>query len=110
MTMNEYQQMAMRTSRRDILPDDHLFNAMLGLAGETGECCDLVKKCFFQDGRDIRERLFDELSDVLWYIAEAASAMGWSLDEIAAHNIGKLCTRYPNGFNADNSLNRGDDT
>lgn len=110
MTMNEYQQMAMRTSRQYISPDDHLFNAMLGLAGETGECCDLVKKCFFQDGRDIRESLVDELSDVLWYIAEAASAMGWELDVIAAHNIEKLRTRYPNGFNADDSLNRGDNT
>lgn len=106
MTFREYQEKAMRTSRKDISPDDHLFNAMMGLAGETGECCDLVKKCFFQDGRDIRNALYDELSDVLWYLAEAASAMGFDLGEIAEHNIAKLKKRYPEGFDADRSLHR----
>lgn len=106
MTMNEYQQLAQRTSRKDIPANDHLMNAMLGLAGETGECCDLVKKYFFQDGRDIRDGLMDELSDVLWYVAEAASAMGWTLDEIAQHNVDKLRKRYPDGYSAENSLRR----
>lgn len=102
----EYQHEAMRTSRKDLSPDDHLMNAMLGLAGETGECCDLVKKCFFQDGRDIREKLFDELSDVMWYVAEAATAMDWSLEDIARHNIEKLRKRYPDGFDSERSLHR----
>lgn len=106
MKMSEYQSLAMRTSRKDISPDSHLMNAMLGLAGETGECCDLVKKCFYQDGRDIREKLFDELSDVLWYVAEAASAMEFRLDDIATHNIEKLKKRYPEGFDANKSLYR----
>lgn len=109
MTMIEYQRAAMRTSRKDISPDDHLMNAMLGLAGETGECCDLVKKCFYQDGRDIREKLLDELSDVMWYVAEAATAMGWNLDDVASHNVEKLRRRYPDGFDAEKSLNRGNE-
>ena len=106
MTMNEYQAAAQRTSRKDISPDSHLMNAMLGLAGETGECCDLVKKCFYQDGRDIRESLLDELSDVLWYVAEAVSAMDWALEDVARHNVDKLRRRYPEGFSADRSLHR----
>ena len=106
MTLNEYQELAQRTANKALLPDDPLFNAMLGLAGETGECCDLVKKCFFQDGRDIREKLKDELSDVMWYLAEAAAAMGWKLDEIAQHNVEKLRKRYPDGFTAERSMNR----
>ena len=106
MELNEYQALAQRTSRKDISPDDHLMNAMLGLAGETGECCDLVKKCFFQDGRDIRADLMDELSDVLWYIAEGVSAMGLTLEEVAQHNVDKLRRRYPEGFSADRSLHR----
>ena len=108
MTFNNYQVLAMRTSRRDLSPDEHLHNAMLGLAGETGECCDLVKKHFYQDGRDIREKLFDELSDVLWYVAEAATAMGWDLNNIAEHNIDKLWKRYPGGFDAERSLHRSE--
>lgn len=108
MTFNEYQVLAMRTSRKDLLPNEHLHNAMLGLAGETGECCDLVKKSFYQDGRDIREKLFDELSDVLWYVAEAATAMGWDLENIAKHNVDKLRKRYPEGFDAERSLHRSE--
>ena len=106
MTLNEYQALAQRTSRKDISPDDHLMNAMLGLAGETGECCDLVKKCFFQDGRDIRADLKDELSDVLWYIAEGVSAMGLTLEEVAQHNVDKLRRRFPDGFDPERSLHR----
>lgn len=106
MTLKEYQQLAQRTSNRNLSADEHLLNAMLGLAGETGECSDLVKKCFYQDGRNIRDSLFDELSDVLWYLAEAASAMGWNLDDIAEHNIEKLRKRYPDGFESERSLHR----
>lgn len=106
MTLNEYQSLAQRTRNKDLSPDDHLFNGMLGLSGEVGECSDLVKKCFFQDGRDIRDKLFDELGDVLWYLAESVSAMGWNLEDIARHNIDKLAGRYPDGFSKDRSLHR----
>lgn len=106
MTLNEYQSLAQRTRNKNLSPDEHLLNGMLGLAGEVGECSDLVKKCFYQDGRDIREALFDELGDVLWYLAEAVSAMGWDMDSVARHNVDKLKKRYPDGFDADKSLNR----
>ncbi|MBR3741016.1 MAG: nucleoside triphosphate pyrophosphohydrolase family protein [Clostridia bacterium] len=106
MTLNQYQQLAQRTSRKDLSPDDHVFNGMLGLAGEAGECCDLVKKCFYQDGREIREALNDELGDVLWYVAEAASGLGLTMEEIAQHNIQKLKERYPDGFDPQKSLHR----
>lgn len=101
-----YQRLALRTSRKDLTPTEHLINAMLGLAGESGECADLVKKHLYQDGRDITNKLFDEISDVLWYCAEAANACGFSLNEIAEHNIDKLRKRYPNGFSAEKSLHR----
>lgn len=106
MTMNEYQELAQRTSNPALTQEEHLLNAMLGLAGETGECCDLVKKGLYQDGREIRDKLFDELSDVMWYIAEAAAAMGFEMDAIAEHNIEKLKRRYPEGFAAERSLHR----
>jgi len=106
MDMNEYQKLANRTSRKDISPDEHLLNAMLGLAGEAGECCDLVKKSRFQDGRRIEEMLIDEAGDVLWYVAELASALGVTLNGIAQHNIRKLQERYPEGFDPERSLHR----
>ena len=108
MTLNEYQNLAARTSRKDISPDDHLMNGILGLSGEAGECADLVKKCFYQDGRDIREKLLDECGDVMWYLAEISSAMGWTMDDVAQHNVNKLRDRYPDGFDAERSLHRAE--
>lgn len=106
MELTEYQHLAQRTSNLALSPDEHLMNGLLGLAGETGECCDLAKKCFYQDGRDIRDSLKDELGDVMWYVAETATAMGWTLEEIARHNVEKLKRRYPAGFEAERSLHR----
>ena len=106
MTMNEYQELAQRTSRKDKDWEFHLFNGVLGLAGEAGECADLVKKKFFQDGRYIAEDLLDELGDVLWYIAETAAALNFPLEDVAKHNVEKLKKRYPDGFSAEKSLHR----
>lgn len=106
MTLNEYQDLAQRTSRKDLTVGDHFLNGLLGLAGECGECCDLMKKHIFQDGRDIHTDLVDELGDVMWYVAETARALGVALDDVAQHNINKLRKRYPDGFDADRSLHR----
>jgi NTP pyrophosphatase (non-canonical NTP hydrolase) len=66
----------------------------------------LVKKHFYQDGREIIQNLKDEAGDVLWYVVEVISAMGWTLEEVAQHNVDKLKRRYPEGFSADRSLHR----
>ena len=104
MELNEYQALAQRTSRKELTPREHLFNGVLGMAGEAGECADLVKKHCYQDARPIHDALLDELGDVLWYAAETAVALGVTLDEVAQHNIEKLRRRYPEGFEADRSL------
>lgn len=106
MTLNEYQELAQRTSNRALDTKGHLLNGVLGLAGEAGECADLVKKCYFQDARPINDALIDELGDVLWYVAETAAARGVTLEEVAAHNVEKLRRRYPEGFDAEKSLHR----
>lgn len=109
MTLNEYQQLALRTSRNDIDSVAHLTNGCLGLAGEAGECADLLKKALFQDGREIKEKMIDELGDVLWYVSETATALGIWLDQIAERNIEKLKKRYPEGFDPEKSLHRKED-
>ena len=106
MRMSDYQELAQRTSRRDLSQTEHVMNGVLGLSGETGEVADLVKKHYYQDGREISEALHDELGDVLWYLVEIAAAMGWTLADIAEANIEKLRRRYPDGFDADRSLHR----
>lgn len=106
MTLNEYQALAQRTARHDMCKADHVFNGVLGLSGEVGECADLIKKKYYQDGRNIYLKLLEELGDVLWYTAELAAGMGWTLEEVAQTNIDKLKARYPEGFSADRSLHR----
>ena len=106
MTLNEYQELAQRTSNRALDMKGHLFNGVLGLAGEAGECADLLKKHYYQDGRNFVDDLEDELGDVLWYVAETARALGLTLEEVAVRNVEKLKKRYPEGFEAERSLHR----
>lgn len=106
MTLTEYQALAQRTSRRGMDAKSHLFNGVLGLAGEAGECADLLKKHCYQDARPMHEAMVDELGDVLWYVGETAAALGVTLEEVARHNIEKLRKRYPDGFDSDRSLHR----
>lgn len=70
----------------------------LGLAGEAGEVADLIKKKLFH-GIDVpREKLADELGDVLWYLCMLAYNEGITLTEIEERNWNKITQRYPNGF------------
>jgi NTP pyrophosphatase (non-canonical NTP hydrolase) len=106
LSMDEYQYLAGRTSGAGGEGERRLMVAALGLAGESGEFANLVKK-LTAHGHDISARaLGDELGDVLWYIAEAASACGLSLGEIARQNVEKLRQRYPDGFDQQRSINR----
>lgn len=107
MTINEYQQAAMRTAS-GMNYENHgmLMNAALGICGEGGEVADMVKKATFQ-GHDLdKEHLAKELGDVAWYIAVGAQAIGYDLETILQMNVDKLKARYPDGFSADKSLHR----
>lgn len=105
MNFNEYQKLAQRTSNSKT-PSGKIENGCLGLADESGECCDLLKKYLFQGHELENQRLTEELGDVLWYAAELASGLGMTLSDIAEANIKKLKSRYPDGFDVSRSLNR----
>ena len=47
-----------------------------------------------------------ELGDIAWYLAEAATAIGYDLETILQNNIDKLKARYPEGFDAERSMHR----
>lgn len=105
MTGNEYQKHALRTASNEVA-HDMILNGVMGLNGESGECIDIVKKFMFQ-GHDLNTyKLIDELGDVLWYIAITAAGLCIDLDDIMQHNIDKLRLRYPEGFDAERSINR----
>ncbi len=106
MNMNEYQELANKTSGAGQDGERRKIIAALGLAGEAGEFANMIKK-LTAHGHDIPvEELAEELGDVMWYVAEAATACGLTLDEIATNNIAKLKARYPQGFSEEASRNR----
>lgn len=106
LTLDEYQQLAARTAGAGGHDERRLMVAALGLAGEAGEFANLVKKRVAH-GHDISPaELADELGDVLWYIAEAATTCGIRLGNLAQQNVEKLRRRYPDGFSQERSRNR----
>ena len=74
--IEDYQRLAMRTSPEG---HDRILNGCMGLIGESGEVVDIVKKWKFQSGDDAelpKDKLIEELGDVLWYCAEVSTGMG----------------------------------
>lgn len=78
----------------------------MGLSGEAGEACDIVKKVLFQGHQLDREHVALELGDICWYLALASDAIGYDLEEIMQMNIDKLWGRYPDGFEVEKSVHR----
>lgn len=110
MTANEYQKDALRTAQVDKLDaGELLFNAVLGLNGEAGECADILKKTRFQGHTFDKEHFAKELGDISWYLAVGAYALGYTLDEVFQMNVEKLKARYPDGFSAERSINRAEE-
>lgn len=107
MTINEYQEAALRTAQTEELTHIELvMNAALGLCGESGEVADIVKKFRFQ-GHDLDfDHIAKELGDIAWYLAVGAYAIGYDLETILQMNVDKLKARYPDGFSTDRSLHR----
>ena len=89
---------------------ERLTTSGVGLAAESGEFLEIVKKMVFQGkpwNSDNREHLIIELGDVMWYVAQACMALDISFDDIVRGNVKKLEKRYPGGsFSVDKSENR----
>jgi len=92
-----------------------LSTAALGLPGEAGEFCDLIKKILFHGKEytpEIQEKLEKELGDVFWYAAQACIGLNVDPYYILQKNMDKLNGRYEGGkFTVSASENRkpGDD-
>ncbi|MEE1305737.1 MAG: nucleoside triphosphate pyrophosphohydrolase family protein [Agathobacter sp.] len=106
MTINEYQELAMTTLNPKLSKKEVLINSVMGLCGESGEAIDIVKKWMAQGHELDKEHLAKELGDIAWYLAEAATVLDLSLEEVLQANIDKLKKRYPEGFDTQKSIAR----
>lgn len=78
---------------------------VLGLAGETGETVEFIKKMWrkhemsWAENLEESERvhLLQELGDIAWYITGIAHRLGYSLGEVLDENVRKLTQRQLEG-------------
>jgi NTP pyrophosphatase (non-canonical NTP hydrolase) len=98
MTFNEYQDGVVKTWDCGKLDQERLLNAVLGIAGESGEYADLIKKQEFHGIPADPRSVLKELGDILYYVTAAAIEHGYTLEQVAITNNQKLAARYPQGF------------
>jgi NTP pyrophosphatase (non-canonical NTP hydrolase) len=86
--------------RDPVLNPALLLTASIGLASETGEFSEIVKKMVFQGkpyNEENRFHMMRELGDIAWYWVNACRALGYDPNEVIAENVRKLEARYPGG-------------
>jgi len=96
MTLNEYQESAMKTALPAAMNVTYM---TLGLANEAGEVAGKLKKQMrdFTAHDEFRLAMAKELGDTLWYLAGCATQLGFSLETIAGANLTKLASRQARG-------------
>lgn len=100
MNLNAYQREAQKTDRVPARGSTQvgvdLIVPLLGLAGETGELLSEYKK-HLRDGDShqlFKDRIAEELGDLLWYVANVAAKFDLKLEEIAQGNLRKTRDRW----------------
>ncbi len=109
MNFNEYQQQSRVTAKYPNLGNNYVYPT-LGLAGESGEVSEKIKKVIRDKGGVIddetRQMIAKELGDVMWYVAQIATELNLSLDDVAKMNIEKLMSRLERNVISGNGDNR----
>lgn len=74
---------------------ERLTLACMGLAGETGEVIDLIKKLLYHKKKIEREDIIEELGDVFWYYVLILNTLNIKMSDVLNANADKLIARYP---------------
>lgn len=100
MNLNDYQDEAQKTDRVPARKSEQagidLIVPLLGLAGEAGELLSEYKKQL-RDGDShqlFKERIEEELGDILWYVANVAAKFNLKLEDVAQYNLRKTHGRW----------------
>lgn len=113
MTLNEYQEKAMKTCMPSC---DNISYMLLNLVGEVGELSSKIAKdirkgnawietnelCFTRQvgSGEVIERIEEykkEAGDILWQLFGLFTAMGWEAEDVAKGNLEKLASRAKRG-------------
>ncbi len=100
MDLNDYQRESRKTALYPNLGSNAIYPT-LGLVGEAGEVADKVKK-ILRDKKGVFDKASKhsiklELGDVLWYISQLSSELGYDLEDVAHANLQKLNSRKLRG-------------
>ena len=109
MNFEEYQKKSRETAIYPEIGNNFIYPT-LGLSGEAGEVSEKIKKVIRDKGGVIdditREEIKKELGDVLWYLAQIASELKISFNDVAEFNVEKLQSRLSRGTLHGNGDNR----
>jgi NTP pyrophosphatase (non-canonical NTP hydrolase) len=99
MDLDEYQQKATETTQFDLSGEDGKYIAIMGLSGEVGELATEYKKKLRDGGgyTIFKEKLTEEIGDILWYLSAIAYHEKLTLGEIAQANLLKINDRWKEG-------------
>ncbi|MCF7795358.1 nucleoside triphosphate pyrophosphohydrolase family protein [Patescibacteria group bacterium] len=100
MNFSEYQKESRKTALYPNQDNNYIYPT-LGLAGESGEVSEKIKKIIRDKEGIVQEEdrlaIEKELGDVLWYLSQLASELEIDLESVAQRNIEKLQSRLERG-------------
>ncbi len=100
LTFSEYQRRTRRTAVYPIVGKRFVYPA-IGLAGETGEVLEKIKKVLRDKNgvidEETKKKIGKELGDVLWYVAQLCTELGLNLEKVAEENLMKVEDRARRG-------------
>lgn len=101
LSFSDYQNGAMSTAIYPGKGEGNWTYPALGLAGETGEISEKLKKAIRDEGGIVSEErraaIQKELGDVLWYVAALCTELNINMEDAAAQNLSKLAKRKTEG-------------
>lgn len=95
-----YEELSRETYHELAMTDSSIY-PILGLASEVGELAGKFKKLYRdQNGVEppgFREGVLLELGDILWYLTQVCTNLGFTLEQVAEANLDKIMDRRRRG-------------
>ena len=106
MDIREFQRVSTRTLNKELSKEQAISNMIFGANGELGEVTDILKKHLYQGHKLDKQHLAEEIGDTLFYIVNLCTIYNLDVEDILQGNVDKLRKRFPEGFDAERSINR----